>query len=137
MKYFSMPADFNHETIDKYHALNLKYKNANIVEVYGQITVGGTAFAAARNTEELNNVDLDFLKEYITYLKQYNMNFNYTLNGTCSGNLEFSEDGLRLMFAFLKKLYNAGVSAVTVAMPTLLEVVKKSGYDFKIKASTL
>ncbi|MCR3759892.1 U32 family peptidase [Clostridium felsineum] len=137
MRYFVMPSDFKKKTIDDYCKLNEKYKNSKIIETYGQTTIGGGIFFNARKISEICNVDLVRLKDYIEYSKEMGIGFNYTLNATCNGNIEFTEKGISEMHRVLGQLYNAGVRALTVAMPSILEIVKESGYDFKIKTSTL
>lgn len=37
MKYFSAPADFKLDTIDRIHELNVTYNNSRLTETYGQV----------------------------------------------------------------------------------------------------
>lgn len=136
MKYFSMPADFKKETIDKYVRLNKEYDDSKIIETYGNITVGNN-FESGRSVNLLPEIDLRDLGEYIHYSGEKGIDFNYTFNATHMQNREFTKKGILEMVSFLDSLYKAGVRSLTVAMPSLIELVKSSGYDFKIKASTL
>lgn len=136
IKYFCMPTDFKKETIDAYDELNQAYQGAKIVETYGNVTVG-EKIGSGRAANQLPESDLLDLKLFIEYSRQKNIDFNYTLNATHLQNREFTPEGIAELNAFLKDLYNSGVRSVTVALPSLFELIRASGLDFKIKASTL
>lgn len=136
MKYFNVPADFKFETIDEYDRLNNLYEDAQIKETYGQLTINNI-FGSGRPSDLIPKVDLNKLEKYVAYSRKRNIDFNYTLNATCLGNLEFSEAGLTKIDRFLGDIYDIGVKSLTVAIPSLIEYVHMSKYDFIIKASVL
>lgn len=134
--YFSMPADFKKETIDAYDDLNRKYEHSSIVETYGNITYGNKV-GSGRAVNQIPDTDLMDLKFFIEYSREKNIGFNYTLNATHMQNREFTSEGIREIKMFLRDLYQAGVRSVTAALPSLIQLIRSSGYDFEIKASTL
>jgi len=136
MKYYSLPADFKKETIDEYAKLNDRYRDSKVIETYGNITVG-FLFGSGRLVRQMPKMDIHDLSEYIAYSRQKNIDFNYTLNSTHYRNIEFTEKGVSEIKDFLGKIYKAGVRALTVTLPSLIELVKSTKYDFKIKASCL
>lgn len=136
MKYFNMPSDFKKETIDGYEKLNKQYPDSRVIETYGNITVGD-CLGSGRLVRQMPKVDLQDLQEYIQYSKGKGIDFNYTFNSTHLQNREFTEGGAREIKRFLDRLYDAGVRWLTITLPSLMELVKSTGYDFKIKASTL
>jgi collagenase-like PrtC family protease len=136
MKYFSLPADFKHSTLDRYQELNHRYKDSKIVETYGQVTAG-TVLNSGRVTDVLPEVDFRGLEQYVKYSTDRDMEFDYTLNPACFGNLEFSPQGIRRIQRLLERLYNMGVSWLTVSSPSLIELVRASGLKFRMKASAL
>lgn len=136
MKYFSIPADFKIETIDKIHNLNLNYRDSKVIETYGQITIGEFVYSG-RVSDVLPEVDYNKLKEYIIYSKEKGIDFNYTLNPACLGNFEFSKKGIYELSEFLKRLANIGVRNLTLTSPSLMELVAASNLDFNIKASAI
>ncbi|GKX31192.1 peptidase U32 [Vallitalea longa] len=136
MKYYVVPADFKTETIDKYYKLNNTYSDSKVIETYGQLTIGNS-LGSGRAGDLIPKIDIHGLKNYISYSRDKGIGFSYTLNATCLGNREFEEEGIEEILGFLKKLYEIGVRSLIIAMPTLFEIVKMSGYDFEIKASTL
>lgn len=136
MRYFSMPADFKNETIDEYEKLNDGYKDSKIIETYGNITLGNQC-ESGRAGKQLPKVHISDLKNYIRYSKEKNIDFNYTINAPYMQNKEFTEKGIQEIKNFLRDLYEAGVRSLTVALPSLIELIQSTVYDFKIKASTL
>lgn len=136
MKRFSMPADFKIDTLDQYAELNQKYKDSQIFETYGQITINNH-IGSGRAYDLLPKVDLEMLKSYIAYSITKRIGFNYTLNSICMSNQEFSQEGIRSMVVFLHALYNAGVRSLTVALPSIMEIILMTNLDFEIKASTI
>lgn len=136
MKYFNVPADFKNETIEQYAKLNNEYDDSRVHETYGQITVGN-CIGSGRAYDLLPKVDINQLKSYISYSKKNNIGFNYTLNTTCMGNMEFSKEGISRIVQFLNELDSAGVRSLTVTLPPLIEIIRAHQYDFEIKASTV
>jgi|GEM_PF-369101 len=136
MKYFSMPADFKQETIDHYADINKRYKDSRVMETYGNITQG-TNFGSGRVVNQIPQIDLLDLQQYIDYSKKFDINFNYTLNITYLQNREFTEEGIQEIARFLGKLHRCGVRSLTVSMPSLLVLIQKLPYNFEIKASTM
>lgn len=136
MKYFSMPADFNRATIDQYHQLNREFEDSRVVDTYGQVT-GGTVLNSGRVTEVLPVVDFKGLEDYVKYSVDCGIDFNYTLNPSCFGNLEFSPRGIRQIRDLLERLSGIGVSSLTVSAPSLMELVHASGLKFRMRASAL
>jgi collagenase-like PrtC family protease len=136
MNYYDIPADFKKESIDKYEAINKTYNDSKIFETYGNLTVGN-CFGSGRPTNLLPDVNIDDLYDYIRYSKQKGINFNYTINASWTREKEFTREGVREIHDFLGRIYDAGVRALTIALPSLVELVRASGYDFEIKASVL
>lgn len=136
MNYYSMPADFRKETIDAYDRLNSSYKDSRIIETYGQVTLEAN-FESGRNSRVIPQIDLIGLREYIDYAKARNIEFNYTFNAPYMHNIEFTSDGVARIKSYLYDLHWAGVRTLTIAMPSLMELVQSSGLDFTIKASTI
>ncbi len=136
MNYYSVPADFRKSTIDQYEELNNRYQESKVMETYGSITVDNV-FGSGRVINQLPRIDLLDLKEYVAYSQSKGIGFNYTFNATYINKWEFSEEGISAIMKFLGELHEIGVKSLTVALPSLMEIVKSSGYDFNIKASTL
>jgi collagenase-like PrtC family protease len=136
MKYYSVPADFKKETIDRYQALNNAYEDNKVIETYGNITVG-SVFESGRSADMLPPVDFSLLSEFVSYSKEKNINFNYTINASHMQNKEFTREGILQLMSFLTKLYHAGVHSLTVSLPSVMEIVRRMKYHFEIKASVI
>jgi len=136
MKFFSVPADFKTETIDGYHKLSMAYEDSKVAETYGQITTRNT-FESGRSSDLLPQVDYEDLARYVEYSHNKDIMFNYTFNAPQMGNKEFTEEGMNKLYTFFGDLHKAGVRSVTIALPSLIEMVKTFGFGFEIKASTI
>jgi collagenase-like PrtC family protease len=136
MNYYSVPADFKKETIDKYCLLDNQYPNSRVIETYGNITIGFN-LGSGRLVNTLPEIDLTSLKQYVKYSKSKNINFNYTLNASTMHNKEFTKEGISEIILFLKMLKDIGIDSLTISLPSVIEIVKSSGLDFKIKASAI
>lgn len=136
MMYFSVPADFKKETIDKYYQLNQTHKNHRVIETYGNIT-SGYFLGSGRSLDSLPGIDFFQLRDYIKYSKKKNIEFNYTVNPSHMGNKEFTRKGAQDMVHFLEELSGIGVRCLTIALPSLFEIVKSLGFEFEIKASVI
>ncbi len=136
MKCFSIPSDFNKETIDKLKKLNDSYENARVIETYGNITLKNF-LGSGRSVELLPEIDLTDLHDYVEYSQSKGIDFNYTINTSHMQNIEFTARGVLEIMNFLGKLYDIGVRWLTISLPSLMEIVKSSRYDFKIKASVI
>ena len=115
IKYFNVPADFRSETIDKYEELNEKYTESKVIETYGQVTIDNY-IGSGRAYDLLPQVDLEALEKYIAYSRERGIGFNYTLNSTCMGNMEFTREGILKIIRFLDELHRVGVRSLTVAL---------------------
>ncbi len=136
MRFFSIPADFKKETIDGFHRLNQNYPDSRVIEVYGSVTANNK-IGTGRLSNYLGTIDLVDLYDYAGYAADRGIEFNYTLNASHLFNREFSSDGAGEILSFLHKLHEGGIRALTVALPSLMELVQSSGLDFKIKASCI
>lgn len=136
MKFFSVPADFQNTTIDRITQLNERYPGSKVVEVYGQITTGNLIHSG-RAAQLLPETGFRELERYVKYCKEHHIEFSYTLNSSCLGNREFSEEGISEVYGLLENLSNIGVEILTIAMPPLFEVVQHSGFKFRTKASAI
>ncbi len=136
IKYFSIPADFKRETISKYVELNRKYNGIKIFETYGQMTET-ELLNSGRVTEVLPRIDKESFQEYISYSVKSGIEFNYTINPACFGNLEFTIEGIQNITHFLYELYDTGVRWLTVTSPAIMEIVNSLDVEFQVKMSAI
>lgn len=136
MKCFSVPADFKLDTIDRLHELNLSSNNSKVIETYGQLTQVQLV-NSGRITATLPQVTFKDFEKYVVYAKSKDIHFNYTLNPSCMGNAEFSEEGIREIIYLLKIINDIGVDSLTLTSPQLIELVQSTEMGFKIKASAI
>ena len=136
MKRFTVPADFKIETIEKYIQFNETAKGACVFETYGQMTNGGIT-ASGRINASLPQIGLNELEKYVAFSKKHNIEFNYTINPSCMGNLEHSIEGQSKILELVNQLWNMGVTTFTVAIPGVMELIRYSKPQSRIVASTI
>ncbi|MHB8157512.1 MAG: U32 family peptidase, partial [Desulfocucumaceae bacterium] len=110
-----------------------KINQSKIIEIYGKLDrdpIGG-----GRPSFILPFIDKRGAKEYIRAVHKYGLKFNYLLNSTCLGNAEWSGSRQKEMRKFLDWLVTIDVDTVTVAIPYLLQVVKKCYPSLETKVS--
>lgn len=136
MKIFSVPADFSEETVNAYYELNQKYPDAYVGETYGQVTKD-YMHMSGRATKSLPQVGIRELEKYVNYSLRKGIKFNYTLNPACFGNYEFTDEGISEIKTLLKDLNNIGVSNITLATPSIIEMVRCFAPNMDIKVSAI
>lgn len=136
MKFFSLPTDFKKETIDAYCKLNDQYKDARVIETYGNITIGNS-IESGRSVDLLPAVDLNHLRDYVRWSREKNIDFSYTMNASHMHSKEFTRKGMLEILSFLNDIYEAGVRSLTVSLPSLMQVIQRMNTDFRMKASVI
>ena len=133
---FSVPADYKLETIYRYSLLNEQYSDRCVYETYGQLTENNV-YGSGRPVGLLPTLNTKSLEKYIYVSHEHNIKFNYIFNATCLGNREFQNETISKMESFFELIESLGVDYITVAIPAVIDFIKKRGYQFKLKASTL
>lgn len=137
IKKYKMPADFKKKTIQEYQNLNEQYQGrACVSEVYGQMTDYAPGLGG-RDYQDLPQVSKSELEKYVKYCNAHGIEFNYVLNGSCMGNQEFDADFHPKFSAFLSELYEMGIRTLTIALTSLLEIIKHHPYPFHVKISVI
>ena len=122
----SVPTNWQPDLLDNLNKSRVK-------EIYGKLDsdpIGG-----CRPTIMLPYIDKRRVKDYILNVHQYGLKFNYLLNATCLGNVEWSVSGQKRIRKFLDWLSIIGVDAVTITIPYMLQIIKKHYPYFKTKVS--
>jgi hypothetical protein len=65
------------------------------------------------------------------------MEFNYIANALCLGNREYSAEGRRHLYEYFQLIDDLGADSVTLAIPYLIEIVKKDFPRLKVKVSEI
>ena len=127
MAKFTLPVNWQDDYFEKIDF-------TGVSELYGKLredfTGGGkSSMAQAEPSKRM-------VVEYIKRAHIMGIKFNYLLNTTCIGNLEFTRKGYHRIRKLLDWLAEIGVDTVTLSMPFLVEVLKKHYPKMKVKIST-
>jgi collagenase-like PrtC family protease len=113
---FSVATNFDGQLLERLEGFPVR-------EVFGKLPrdiVGG-----GRASYMLGRLSRRQLVRHVAAAGQRGIRFNYLLNSACLGNREFNRGFERRLLALLDWLVEIGVGAVTVALPSLLEIVKR------------
>ncbi len=121
---FTVPSDFNKDTIRKIVSLSNGYINHKVVEVYGDLP-NYMCIGSGRGSIEIGKQikNLEELAEYIKFLNDNGIEFNYTINAACTENLELVGDGQRKIIYEIDQLMDLGIKKFTVASVSLLKLL--------------
>ena len=133
--FFSFPTRFAPDEIATVTALNGETDRGRLVEMYGGATPD--PFGSGRTAGLLPKVSLDQLLEFAAAARLAGINFNYTLNGACLGGREFTKAGRRDLTRFMEKLEKGGITAITIAIPSLIEFAARNFPCFEVAASVI
>ena len=109
-------------------------KGYPVYEIYGKLT--RDYFGGGRPSFYLPQVDRAELEHYVAKTHQAGIEFNYLLNASAMGNLEFTRDGQRHVEELLGWLDDeVGVDSVTVTNAFFLRLIKKRHPRLKVRVS--
>ncbi len=124
---FSVAARFDEELLEG-------LKPYPVYEIYGKMT--SDYFGGGRPSFYLPTVDRKRLAEYAKKTMDRGIEFNYLLNASSMGNLEFTSEGQREINRLLDWLDEIGITSVTVANVFFLKLIKKRYPDMKVRISS-
>lgn len=111
------------------------FKSSDIYEVYGKFAqdyIGG-----GRPTYSLSDISKKYFIRYIKKIHEYGCKFNYLINASCLGGIEFTQKGKKEILKLLEYIFKNNVDTVTISLPYLAEIIKKNFPSLKINVSTM
>lgn len=109
-------------------------KGYPVYEVFGKLT--SDFFGGGRPSFYLPTVDRKYLEEYVRMTHKAGIEFNYLINATCMGNMEFSPEGQRELTRTLSWLCDIGVDSVTTASLFVLRTIKRRFPQLRVRVSS-
>lgn len=108
-------------------------KYPEVYEIYGKLSkdiIGG-----GRSSYTLRKINESAIKSTVSEAHNYNIQFNYLLNGASLNGFEQTKKGQRKLRKLLNFLFESDVDSLTVASPYLLKLIKKQYPKFKVRVS--
>ncbi|MCW3999926.1 MAG: hypothetical protein NWE93_06785 [Candidatus Bathyarchaeota archaeon] len=134
MPSFSVPADFQPSTIEKFAARNQKWE-IPVKDVYGSLNP--SIFGSGRTSSVLRQTKFGDLQKYVEACNSNGITFNYTLNFNCISNMEFTDKGKKEILGFIHKLYSIGIKRFTAVLPSVMLLLKDNFPDVKVTVSVI
>lgn len=107
--------------------------NYPVYEIYGKLTAD--YFGGGRPSFYLPEVDEAALERYVARTHARGIGFNYLLNASAMGNLEYTREGQREIYRLLEWIDGIGVDSVTVANVFFLRLIKKRHPRLQVRVS--
>jgi len=111
-----------------------RLEGTSVQSLYGQMwndPLGGGRMALF-----IPKVGKTEVASFIAEARKRGLSFNYLINATCFDNLEFTKRGYRKIADHVDWISSIGVDMVTVALPFLLEMVKREFPNLKVCISS-
>lgn len=104
-----------------------------VTELFGKLQTD--AVGGGRAPYQLAKVSRRQLAKHVAHARQAGIAFNYLLNSSCQGNREITRKGQQEINELLDWISTIGVTAVTVASPFMLQLIKDRYPQLKVRIS--
>jgi len=122
------PTNFDNELV-------MEFKRIGIKETYGKLAID--FIGGGRPASGLHYVSKRRVAEHIRKLHDAGISFNYLLNASCLGSIEFTRLGRKKIYRLLRWLVDIKVDKITVTIPYLLQLIKDKHPHLKLCVSTI
>lgn len=127
--------NFDYLLIDKVREINDKHTGGIIDEMYGSRRESSKL--TARPAFRLPDIDRKTFCEYVKYLKNAGISFNYTLNSSYLGSKEEIQKNESIILEYISFLSCSGVDIITVTLPLMAEYIRSVDKKIGIEISTI
>lgn len=131
---FTIPADFNVSTLERFCAQN-NARKIKIKEVYGSLK--NSDYGSGRRGFDFSNISNSSFEEYVRRCIELDVDFNYTLNASCMGNIEFDKQARNQFLCHVESLYESGIRCFTVAIPSVAQLLSEHFSEIKMTLSII
>lgn len=104
-----------------------------VIEMFGKLQTD--AVGGGRAPYQLGKISRRQLSDHVRHVRDSGFAFNYLLNASCMGNREITRKGQKEINKLLDWINDIGVTAVTVASPFMLQMIKARHPHLKVRIS--
>lgn len=116
-------------------ALIEQIKGHGVADLFGKLS--DDAVGGGRASYMIGHVSRRRLAEHVRAAHEAGIAFSYLLNAACLDNIEQTRAGRRAITAILDDLTRMEVDGITVAVPILLQMIKRTHPHFKVRVSVI
>jgi collagenase-like PrtC family protease len=121
----SAPVNWDYKLLDLIQKLNeQKNTKTKVGEVYSSIKKSITGSARSASLIP-NDVTTAYAEKYIKKAKSMGLDFNYLVNSSCLGNLEYLPEYRHELVDYLKWIDSTPAKYISVANPFVVDLVKR------------
>jgi collagenase-like PrtC family protease len=113
----------------------LRTDDATVYEVFGALA--RSASGSGRDAAIVPDVSIELAEQHVALAHTLGLRFNYLMNGSCLGGVEFSRAGRESLVAQIRWVDRVGADAVTVATPFLVQLARAIAPRLEIVVSTI
>lgn len=134
--YLCLPSPFHEDALGFLVSMSAAAtKGVKVGELYGGLRPA--PFGSGRAPAGLPNVGPDRFKAFVAACTAMNVEFNYTLNGSCYGGAEHTPQFREQIHLFCQWLVECGVTTITVAAPFLVELIARNHPTLRVCVSII
>lgn len=111
-----------------------RLEGTSVASLYGQMW--GDPLGGGRMALFIPKVGKTEVASFIAEVRKRGLSFNYLINATCFDNLEFTKKGYRKIADHIAWISSIGVDMVTVALPFLLDMMKRDFPTLRVCVSS-
>lgn len=129
---------WNSNFLENLSALNKvigKKNNTRIAEVYGSIP--NDVLGTARARERLHDVNSETLRKHVKKAHKHDIEVAYANNTACIGTVKEFDENFETILKHFEELYSMEIDSLIIAVPLIIEIVKKHFPGMKIIVSTI
>jgi len=105
------------------------------IQIYGVLPT--TMVGSGGSGSYIPEMTKERAQDYIKLAHSAGLAFDYLLNAPSMSNMEWDDNTHRELLKHLEWLSSVGVDSITVAIPYLIELIKKQFSHFNVRASTI
>ena len=124
-----VPANWDRELISPLS------RNEADIEIYGVLPT--SMMGSGGSGPNIPQLTLEQASEFIKLAHSAGLTFNYLLNAPCMNNMEWHEATHRELLEHIDWICDIGVERITVAIPYLIELVKRQFPHLRVEVSTI
>ncbi len=128
-----VPCNFEPEIIEGLRKINESSEN-HVYEVYASLPLSIVGHCKKMTLSNKPRPMME-LEDFVAAVHNIGIRFNYVMNVTCLGNVEYTAEGRREIDRYLQRIYDAGVDSVTVANPLIIEIIRSRYPGLEINVS--
>ncbi len=114
-----IPTSWDNDFLDRLAAMQTP--DSRVHELFGSLAV--SVIGSGREAFIVPDVERDAVREHIALAHKHGFRFNYLMNASTMGGIEFTPQGRADLVRYIEWVADIGADAITVTIPFVLELI--------------